>query len=136
MKTAAEQIREVCEDVNVGESVGSILERFNALADHLESEPSGGLREAAQQACDYYFQENGQIAYVMGKHDENMRALRVELSSTPKPPESAERSDELQDILSEAHGMACKHWREEGCEPCGKIAERIEAFTRPASGKE
>ena len=45
--TPAEQIREVCEDVNVGESVGSILERFNALADHLESAPSGGLREWA-----------------------------------------------------------------------------------------
>lgn len=39
-------------------------------------EPSGGLRAAAQEACDYYFQEHGHYEYVMGQHDENMRALR------------------------------------------------------------
>jgi hypothetical protein len=55
------------------------------LADHLESEPSGGLREAAQEACDYYFQEHGHYEYVIGQHDENMRAIREALAASRDP---------------------------------------------------
>lgn len=87
MKTASEQIRELAAmyaapPTGMISSV-DIVRELHAILDHLEREPSGGLRDAAQEACDYYFQEHGHYEYVMGQHDENMRAIREALSAAP-----------------------------------------------------
>ena len=111
MKTPAEQIRKIARDVGEqaqfhytwDSTVDGYLKvtagKLQALADYLESDPSGGLREIATKALALLTCEpEGELrkmAFIDGRMEWYEKAkivavdLRKALAATPKPPESA-----------------------------------------------
>ena len=123
------------------ERSGDILAEIDAaLADHLESEPSGGLKEAHWLLENAGYIVVGPKFYKQADEDEWQKRRDAFLAATPKPPESAEPGSEGDDDPRAIAFFEGAEWFEKHFTHPTRDGVRYEAHrrypTRPAEGKE
>ena len=120
---------------------------WNERADHLESEPSGGLREKISQEMEWAARQlSVYLRHLRSKNDPMALAFTNALAefndtrkflATPKPPESAEPGSdgvtkELWDFVTKvALGASIS-----SCRAHARKLMEVNILTRPAEGKE